>query len=473
VRYGKQVDLKIYGSSTPIDRFILEALGDPLMHLIRNAFDHGIEDPQMRQQAGKPLQGTIEIRAVHRGNQTLISVSDDGGGINLDKIRDRARKMGLSPTQLDAASGTELLDLIFEPGFSTADRVTDLSGRGVGMDVVRTNLRDIRGDVRVETVLGQGTTFTLSFPFTLSILRVLLVESGGMLLALPSDGIEEMLLVKPESIYATAAQEVLDWEGTMVPLVRLEQGLTFHCPHSSFVSDSTPTIDAPTAFVISRGADLAALQVDRFWGEQEVAIRPVEAAIALPPGFAGCTILGDGRVVPLADTAKLLDWMTNRSLPVGSSPLGNSFDLASLGASDDGSTATTQYRQAAILIVDDSINVRRFLALTLEKAGYRVEQARDGQDAVEKLVGGLAVQAVICDIEMPRLDGFGVLARIKSDPAFRELPIAMLTSRSGAKHRQLANSLGAAAYFSKPYNEQELLSTLKTLIRQPSLSPIS
>lgn len=477
LQYGKLVELKVFGKGTLIDRSILEALSDPLMHLVRNAFDHGIEDPATRTAQGKPSQGVIEIKAAHRGNQTIITISDDGNGINLNKIRARAEEMGLDAELLAAASEDELLSLIFEPGFSTAERVTDLSGRGVGMDVVRNNLKQIRGDIRVDTQPGRGTTFTLTVPFTLSVARVLLVESNGMQLAFPTDVIEEMLLLHPDLVLTTAGSEVLKWEGTMVPLIRLGNWLTFYCPRRVQTPEGVPSINEPTVLMIGQGDQLVGLVVDRCWGEREVAIRQVEGTLAMPQGMSSCTILGDGRVVPLVDSASMVRWITSsgrssradeeQTTSIIDSSAQSPLSYSSASSIDKPpELAIPQIHKDSILVVDDSINVRRFLALALEKAGYLVEQAKDGQDAVEKLLGGLLVSAVICDIEMPRLDGYGFLARIKSDPAFSDLPIAMLTSRTGDKHRQLAMTLGASAYFSKPYNERELLGTMRKLITQ-------
>ncbi|MEQ8964129.1 MAG: hybrid sensor histidine kinase/response regulator [Coleofasciculus sp. C2-GNP5-27] len=466
LQHGKEVELKVSGKGTLIDRSILEALSDPLMHLVRNAFDHGIEKPDIRQSQGKSAQGTIEIKAAHRGNQTIITISDDGNGINLDKIRARAEQMGLDAELLAAASEDELLSLIFEPGFSTAERVTDLSGRGVGMDVVRNNLKQIRGDIRVDTQPGQGTTFTLTVPFTLSVARVLLVESNHTMLAFPTDVIEEMLLLDEEQILRTPGSEVLKWEEEMIPLIRLGAWLTFNCSRKITTPEGVPSISEPTVLMISPSDQLIGLQVDRCWGEQEVAIRQVEGPLSMPSGFASCTILGDGKVVPLVDAASLLRWMRSERSPDTEGSLVEQLpQLDAPRPEQPINVATPQPQRDTVLVVDDSINVRRFLALALEKAGYLVEQAKDGQDAVEKLLGGLQVQAVICDIEMPRLDGYGFLARIKSDPAFSDLPVSMLTSRTGEKHRQLAMTLGASGYFSKPYNERELLDTLEQLIR--------
>ncbi len=467
VEYGKNVQLKIEGGNTLIERSILEALNDPLMHLLRNAFDHGIEDAATRRAAGKPEQALIEIKATHRSNRTIITMRDDGRGMDLDKIRDRAASMGLDATLLAQASDEELLSLIFEPGFSTSDQVTTLSGRGVGMDVVRSNLKQIRGDVKIDTVSGVGTTITMSVPFTLSVARVLLVESNRMLLAFPTDVVLEIFLLENEQVFPMADSEVINWQGTMLPLIRLGQHLEFNCPrYNSPDLETAPAINAANVLIIKGNNQPAAVQIDRCWGEQEVAIRQVEGNIPLPNGFSNCTILGDGRVVILVNANEFLYWIaTNQRTPKTNKLPSTKLKTAFLVPNDDKPILPLPDNQkGTILIVDDSINVRRFLALTLEKGGYQVEQAKDGQDALEKLNSGLQVQAVICDIEMPRIDGYGFLGRVKSNNDMKDIPIAMLTSRSSDKHRQLALQLGARAYFSKPYNEQELLQTLEQII---------
>ncbi|BAZ48204.1 CheA signal transduction histidine kinase [Nostoc sp. NIES-4103] len=467
VEYGKNVQLKIEGGNTLIERSILEALNDPLMHLLRNAFDHGIEDSATRQALGKPEQGLIEIKASHRGNRTIITIRDDGQGISLEKIRSRAIAMKLDSALVESATDEELLSLIFEPGFSTSDQVTALSGRGVGMDVVRNNLKLVRGDIKVDTEPGIGTTFTLSVPFTLSVARVLLVESNRMLLAFPTDVISEISLLQNDRIFPMSGSEVLNWQGTMLPLIRLGRYFEFNCPrHDSPELETPPAINASSVLIVKGNNQPVAIQVDRCWGEQEVAIRQVEGNIPLPEGFNNCTILGDGRVVALVNINELLYWIasnqrTPRNHQLPSARLKTPF----LFLNPEKVPPTPTKEKGTILIVDDSINVRRFLALTLEKGGYQVEQAKDGQDALEKLESGLKVQAVICDIEMPRLDGYGFLGRINSNVNIKNIPVAMLTSRSSNKHRQLAMQLGASAYFSKPYNEQELLRTLEEMIQ--------
>ena len=454
--HGKQVELIVRGSSTLVERSVLEVLEDPLLHLIRNAFDHGIETPESRIAQGKSPKGKIEIAAGYRGNQTVITVSDDGNGINFTKLRDRALQMGLSESDLDGSSESELLELIFEAGFSTADRVTELSGRGVGMDVVRSNLNVIGGSVRVETESGQGTTFVLTVPVSLSIARVLLFESNGLQMAILTSAVEEILLIKDTSIYTVANQEVLDWQGYSVPLLKLGDRLHFSRPQFQIETENRPIVDEPLMLVVTRNNVPFGLQVERYWGEQEVTIRGLKSPIPMPTGFMGCAILGGGKLVPLVDIDSLLTW----SIADIDAPPSKTLTLPS----ERGDQRVT------VLIVDDSINVRRFLAMTLEKSGYRVEQAKDGLEAMEKLQKlqtlpkNSRVKAVICDIEMPRLDGFGFLVQSRGDNNCKNIPVMMLTSRSGAKHRDLAMRLGASAYFAKPFKDNELLQTLSQLV---------
>ncbi len=452
--YGKAVQLEIQGGNTLVDRTILEALTDPLLHLVRNAFDHGIESPSERTDKGKTNPAKISISAAYRGSQTVIQIADDGQGINLAKIKQRGLEMGLEASMLNQASDRDLLDLIFEPGFTTATQVTELSGRGVGMDVVRTNLQKIRGEIHVDTKPGLGTTFTITVPFTLSVVRVLLVEIAGMLVAVPTDAVEEMTLYEQSQVLHSAGQTLLDWDGLLMPLMQLEQWFHFPRPRPRITMEAAPIIDQPTLLVIAQGEQLLGIPTERYWGEQEVTIRQVDSALPLPPGFSGCTILGDGRIVPLVDTFGLWRWLETQQSQAPT------FKPKSPGLVVNQSRQT---QQSTVLIVDDSINVRRFLANTLEKAGYRVEQAKDGQEALDLLGNGLIVNAVICDIEMPRLDGYGFLAHVKNLRNQEKLPVAMLTSRSSEKHRQIAMNLGAAAYFTKPFREADLLTTLKKM----------
>ena len=466
LEFGKPVELKVEGDKTLVDRNILESLNDPLMHILRNAFDHGIETPEERREMGKPEQGTITIKAQHRSSRTIITIQDDGRGIPLEKIRARAQEMGLDESLLATASETDLLSLIFEPGFSTASQVTTLSGRGVGMDVVRNNLEEIRGDISVATKSGQGSTFTISVPYTLSVTRVLLAESNRLPMAIPTDNLQEITVVSDDEIYDDDGREMFSRNGQSVRLIRMGKWLAFNCARHIESLEMSPNVTVPTVLVFRYNDQAFGLQIDRSWGDQEVALRRVEGTVPMPNGFNNCTIFGDGQVVPLLNAPEFIRWVLScegSNIKEAAVLYGN--PLLSGKLSDlQPSTASSGQQQPTILVVDDSVNVRRLLALTLEKQGYRVTQAKDGLDALEKLDAGLNINAIVCDIEMPRLDGYGFLAKLRSHERCSHIPITMLTSRTGEKHRQLAMKLGANAYFSKPYREQILLDTLANAV---------
>ncbi|WP_017327416.1 hybrid sensor histidine kinase/response regulator [Synechococcus sp. PCC 7336] len=465
--YGKEVDLVVRGSSILFERAVLESLRDPLMHLLRNAFDHGIEDPATRLAQGKPERGTIQIQAQLLAKRTVITIRDDGQGIDPAKIRARLLELGYGAEEVERASRAELLDRIFEPGFSTADRVTELSGRGIGMDVARSNLTRMRGSISVDTELGVGTSFTLEVPLTLSHLRVLMAESDGMPIAFPLEAIEEILLLDRIPTIELDGTPALCWQDRTLPVIQMGAFMRFQHPHLPVELETAPILTVPAVLVMLQGKDAIAVQIDRHWGEREIVVRQVEGSLPLPYGFSGCTILGDGQVVPLADVAVLFQLACGTSAVLSSSSLSASAPLQTESKVVEPKSPPSEKPVApqakTILVVDDSTNVRRFLALTLAKAGFDPEQAKDGREALEKLRSGLAVAAVICDIEMPRLDGFGFLARVQADPHLAQLPVVMLTSRSGDKHRRLAMELGASAYFTKPYREVELLQKLRQL----------
>ncbi len=463
VQYGKKVQLQLEGESTLFERIALDVLTAPLTHLLRNSFDHGIEPVAERIAAGKSEEGTITLRASQLGNRARIVLRDDGRGIPLDKIRDRMRRHDIPEEHIAGMSKQDLLSLIFDAGFSTAEKVTDLSGRGVGMDVVRTNLNKVGGDIKVDTETGKGTTFTIDIPLSLSVLRIMLLEQQDMVFAVPVTAVDELLQLDPEMIKNTSEGPCLQWQGHKVPLMPLEQSISFNGSAPITPLDGMPVINESMVLIVRHNDGYYAVPIQRYWGEQEVATRPVASPLPLPQGCVGATVLGDGRVVPLMDLPRLISSNSVKqtmgsSRSVAQAALNNARKNLNLAI------AESIPEQQTILVVDDSVHLRRYLTMTLEKAGYFVEQARDGQEAVDRLLGGLQVQAVLCDVEMPRLDGYGVLDQIKGRPEFQSLPISMLTSRSSEKHRKLAMNLGASAYFSKPYNDQELLQTLDGLI---------
>jgi two-component system, chemotaxis family, sensor histidine kinase and response regulator PixL len=468
-KYGKSVDLKISGASVLVDKVVLEKLYDPLLHLLRNAFDHGIEQPDVRQAKGKPSQGTIEIRAFHRGNQTLIELIDDGKGLNLPRIKQRAMELGwISPADLEQLKPAQLLNFIFEPGFSTASQVSELSGRGVGLDVVRAQLRSLKGSVSVHSIPGKGTTFTLSIPLTLTVAKLLTCMVGTTALAVPSDSVEEILVPKAGQVKQSGAQQFLAWRDQLVPIYRVGELLDYRCVVAeSSTNDALMTATAPKEWalpllVIQREQHSFALEIDRLITEQELVIKPFGGAIQPPIYTYGCTILGDGSLVPVIDAATLVDVMLE---PTTSAETAVNYGPRMVPA-QSGPPVVAQSQAKTVLVVDDSAALRRMLALTLEKDGYRVIQARDGQEALSHLQQGSSVQLVICDIEMPNMNGFEFLSQRRQNPEISAIPVVMLTSRNNDKHRRLATHLGATAYFSKPYIEQDLLTALKNLLKQ-------
>ena len=454
--YDKPVNLKLSGTGVLVDKAALEKLSDPLLHLLRNAFDHGIEMPSVRLSQGKPEQGKIEIRAYHQGSQTIIEVKDDGRGLDLDRIKSRALDMGLlSPEQVVTADPSDLLELLFQPGFSTATQVSELSGRGVGLDVVRSQVRSLKGTVTVTSSFGIGTTFTLRIPLTLTIAKLLIGFIGSTAFALPSDSIEEILIPKPGQVKHSGGQRFLHWRSRIVPAIHLSEILNYACPLPEIFPSAalevvpSPEDWAPPMLLLAQDDQILALEIDRLVSEQELVIKPFGAAIAPPNYMYGCTILGDGSLIPVIDGAALLNV---------NPPSTGSGTLRYPHSPFQRDIAPT------VLVVDDSIAVRQTLALTLQKAGYRVLQARDGREAIEQLQKNSTIQLVVCDIEMPNMNGFKFLTHRRQDPLLAKIPTVMLTSRSSDKHRQLAMHLGANAYFTKPYIDQEFLVVLQKLV---------
>ncbi len=477
VQHHKPVELKLSGTSVLVDKAALEQLSSPLMHILRNAFDHGIEPSEVRKQQGKPEQGQISIRAYHRGNQTIIEVQDDGQGIKYERIRDRAIALGwASAEQVATLSKPQLIEFMFQPGFSTAAQVTDLSGRGVGLDVVRSQLQALKGKVSVTSEEQQGTTFTLRIPLTLTINKLLVCLVGPVALAFPSDSIEEILVPKPSQVKGSAQHRFLHWRGELVPMVALADVLDYACPLPA-ASSSQALTAAPTPedwalplLMLRQGKEVIAVEVNRIVTEQELVIKPYGRVLAAPSYLYGCTTLGDGSLVPVLDSSGLFDQITQQNLGSVIDPqqtfipdLENAESAAQpirnkLSAADD--------RSQSILIVDDSIALRQTLALTLQKAGHRVLQARDGREALDQLQQNPQIQMVVCDIEMPNMNGFEFLSHRRQNPDMLKVPVAMLTSRSNDKHRRLALHLGANAYFVKPYIEQEFLSAIAEMMQK-------
>ncbi|WP_445626525.1 response regulator [Nostoc sp. DSM 114167] len=464
IKCGKQVELVIEGGDTLIDKMILDHLTDPLTHMLNNAIAHGIETPEERQTAGKPPVGIITIRAFHQGNQTIISVGDDGAGIDSAKVKAKAVKIGMiTEAQAKAMSRLEVYDLLFQSGFTIKDQADEISGRGVGMDVVRSEISEIRGTVNTDSAIGKGTTFTIRLPLTLSICKALCCVSDRSRIAFPMDGVEDTLDIPVKNIQHDAnGQSFISWRDTVLPFRPLKELLTFNRQISrGNVYGGTRDDDMVSVVVVRSANTLIALQIDLVLSEQEIVIKQFEGPAPKPIGVAGATVLGDGRIMPIADVLEIIDIFQGR---ISTQAGGNSWQQKL--TPPDTSPAKID---PTVLIVDDSITVRELLSLTFNKAGYRVEQARDGQEAWDKLRSGLPCDIVFCDIEMPRCDGLELLSRIQKDSNLNHLPIAMLTSRGADKHRQIAAQLGASGYFTKPYLEEALLEAAARMLKGEKL----
>jgi chemotaxis family two-component system sensor histidine kinase/response regulator PixL len=479
-QYHKPVQLKLYGTSVLVDRLAIEKLYDPLLHLLRNAFDHGIEASEVRRGQGKPESGTIEIQAYHQGNQTIIEIRDDGGGLNADKIAQRGIEKGLiSEGQAKTMTPEQIYNLIFEPDFSTASQVSELSGRGVGLDVVRQQIAALKGNIVLSSRPGRGTTFSLRLPLTLTIAKLLVCtisqddQRTATAIAIPSDSVAELLVPLPNQLKLSGNQRFLFWQGQMIPIYPLASLLPYHCPLGDHqLSKVLSAVPQPEDWnlpliLLRQGDHYYALEVTRLITEQELVIKPFSSILRAADYLYGCTILGDGTLIPVINGGLLLEWYWQRGEDNRGQYRGEGPSLADETLAE---VTTGLAQPQTILVVDDSAAMRRTLAFSLEKSGYRVLQAKDGREALEILGQTPGIQLVICDVEMPNLNGFEFLGQRRRNPAMASIPVAMLTSRGSDKHRQLATHLGANAYFTKPYIEQQFLTAIQELLATPALS---
>ncbi|MDJ0846517.1 hybrid sensor histidine kinase/response regulator [Crocosphaera sp.] len=463
----KQAKLQVEGRDVLIDKMILEQLYDPMTHLVNNAITHGIEEPAAREKQGKPSEGQIQLRAFLQGNQTVITVADDGGGIDAERVKRKAIEKGLiSPEEASLLTETEIYDFLFHPGFSTRDKADDFAGRGVGLDVVRTSLRDIRGSVTIDSTRGKGTTFTIRLPLTLSISKALCCISDRARIAFPMDGVEDMKDYLPRDLMEDeTGQTSVVWNGQRLPVYPLKDLLSYNRQLGRSSVYGGKYEEDIVSLVILRGAGtLLAVQVDQVIGEQEIVIKQIEGPIPKPAGIAGATVSGDGTIMPIGDVLELIAIAEGR-LRTDS---GNGLWQKNAEVFE---TMTTENAEPTLLIVDDSIMVRELLSLSFSKSGYRVEQARDGQEAWEKLRSGLPCDLVFCDIEMPRMNGLEFLSNLQKDSSLSSLPVALLTSRGADRHRKVAAKLGATGYFTKPCPDQTLLDAAERMLDGEILLP--
>ena len=432
---GKRANLDIVGGQVDIDRSVLDKMLAPIEHMLRNAVAHGIEDREQRIAAGKSEVGEITVKLAQEGNEIILSLSDDGKGLDTERIRARAEAMGLLlPGQVvDEAA---LYDFIFQPGFSTAAELTQLAGRGVGMDVVKTEVSDLGGRIEIVSEAGKGTTFRLYLPLTLAVTQTLLIRAGSHLYAVPSTMIEQVMEMKEKGLTAIREQGEVNWQNHRYP---------FHyLPHLLGDVEAMPEAHRQYWVLLLRsGTQRVAVLVDELKGNQEVVVKNIGAQLARVVGIAGATVLGDGRVVlilnPVALSSRTPVVSVQSAIPVALEP-----------------AVTEMESLPTVMVVDDSLTVRKITSRLLMREGYQVILAKDGVDALEQLIDVMP-DVILSDIEMPRMDGFDLVRNVRADERLRKLPIIMITSRTADKHRNYALEIGANHYLGKPYDEDELL----------------
>lgn len=418
---GKDVELVVTGRETRLDKRVIEALGDMLVHLVSNSIAHGIEAPGQRAEQGKPPRGRLEISARSVGDRVVVVVEDDGRGLDAAAIKERAAQRRLAtPDELARASRRELFELIFRPGFSTAARLSDIAGRGVGLDAVRRAAERLGGSVRVQSEAGAGTRFELDLPLTATMLRGLLVEAGGGMFALPVASVVEVMRCLPADLVETAGRPTLRRGEQLIPIERLDA-----------VLDLPPAVAEPTALlIVEAGRRRVGLRVDRIFDEREILIRPLPQHLGKVAGIAGAAVIDDDRIVPILYAPDLVG----------------------------GGAAAAPRRSAGrrVLVVDDSANTREIIRSVLEADGHRVDLAADGLEALER-VGSTVYDLVVTDLDMPRLDGLGLIARLRGMQRYAATPIVIVSSQDSEAERRRGLDRGADAYIVKGAFEQDEL----------------
>ncbi len=483
---GKRVRLEIVGRTTLVDRDILRRLEAPINHGVRNAIDHGLETPEARRAAGKPEQGLLRLEAVHRGGMLSITIRDDGAGVDLEAVRRRGLERGLIEPGSDYdLSEADLLALLLRPGFSTARQLSEVSGRGVGLDVVQTMAREVGGSLRLNTTSGEGTSLHFQLPLTLSVVRTLLVRIGGEPYALPLAQLDQIVAVPLNAIQRHEGKASLQLDGEAIGLIGSQSLLGLPLP--TRLSDPLPVM------VLSDQGRRYGLVVEEVLGEQDLVVRPLDPRLGAVQGLASAALLGDGAPILVLDVGDLLrlleEGLASGALPPlplshgPSAPVGASGAAArasglpdQLGtggipaaAMPDRTAGAAQSRQPrAVLVVDDSRMVRESLARALEARGYRVVRAADGQEALERLQVG-ELELVVSDVEMPRLDGFTLVRRLRAmEQPLASLPVLILSSRDGDADRIEGLEAGADRYLAKGgFREDALLEAVQDLIGPP------
>ncbi|MDQ1812556.1 Hpt domain-containing protein [Massilia sp. CCM 9210] len=442
----KRVNLDIRGGTVEIDRSVLEQMAAPFEHLLRNAIVHGIESRARRGAAGKAETGELLIQVSQQGNEVVIQFNDDGAGLDLSRIRTKARENGLLAPHA-VVTDAEAADLIFEPGFSTADALTELAGRGVGMDVVRSQAQALGGRVAIATEAGKGARFTIHLPLTLAVTQVVLTTSGSKTFALPSILVEQVLQMKEAAVNAAHAEGFVEFQGQKVALHYLPT-LLGDAEARPLSQRSCPVM------VLKSGADRLAVQVDDIQGNREVVIKNIGPQLSRMIGISGATVLGSGDIVLILNPVALSHHLdhhpqTRQRIVVETTAV----------------VPETRAADFVIMVVDDSLTVRKVTQRLLEREGYQVVLAKDGVDALEHLQETVP-HLMLVDIEMPRMDGFDLTRNIRGNSGTNEIPIIMITSRTADKHRNYALDLGVNAYFGKPFQEDMLLAAIAGLLNR-------
>ena len=457
---NKQVELSLAGAETELDNNIIQQLADPLLHLVRNAVAHGIEPAEERYESGKPDQGNISVRAYHKGNHIYVEVEDDGRGVDFEQVKATAVENGLvPPDQAKLMNRRELLDLLFRPGFSTAPRRTELAGRGVGLDVVRSNINSLNGEIEVETEKGIGTRFTLKVPLTLIISQALFVQCGEQLFAFPLGFVEEIRRVRPSEIEDVGGKLITRVRDVLTEVVRFDEALQL------------PKLEPQNGYLrlvlVNVGGRQVGVVVEEVLRKDEIVIKNLGEYLRSVKLFPGATIAPDGSLILLVDLNRLI-----MGESIERRPLATALAAARIFQPGAAAVAHGEIPQAAVdqvereklvVLADDSISVRKFVGRMLEKAGYRVKLASDGLEALE-IATSNPVDLVITDLEMPRTNGYELMLHLRQTASTSKVPVMVVTSRAGAKHRERAIKEGAAAFLVKPVQEETFIAQVVELI---------
>jgi chemosensory pili system protein ChpA (sensor histidine kinase/response regulator) len=440
---GKRVEMAIDGESVELDRSVLDKIGAPLEHLLRNAVAHGMEKAAARKKAGKTETGRITLKVRQESDEIVLTVTDDGAGINLERVRAKAIEKGFFSADQEF-SEQALLSVIFEPGFSTAADVTQISGRGVGLDAVRSDITALGGRIDVSNLAGQGAVFSIYLPVTLSVAQVVMIRAGTHVFALPSVMVEQVQKLKPDVLAQGYENQSISWSGRQYPLHFLGK-LIGESEHASEQQRYTPLL------LLRSGTFHIALHVDEILGNQEVVMKPIGVQLSRVPGMVGATVMGDGSIILIINPVQL----ANR-------------EMLSVGSVKVETVAAVEVNDApVVMVVDDSLTMRKVLGRLLEREGYQVVTAKDGMDALQKLQETLP-DIMLTDIEMPRMDGFELARNVRDDSRTAKIPLIIISSRTAEKHRKLAQEIGVNAFMGKPVQDEELIAQITALLEQPA-----